>query len=335
MDLNKDSIVIPAKMFPGFRTSAAVETGVERNLLLTTWGGIGDQVCAEPTLRYALEQFGKDVEISLATHIPEMFRHLKFKEVFDLNKVKPVEENYLVFHTIAEQNDLSWQFLNHCIINCVDYPSLSAFKCTLPIKAKEVKLVPRPIELPDDVRVVVHPGKHWPTKTFPKSWWDELLTYLLGLGFKPIIIGKNMEDNRGTVDVCTDGCLDLRDKLDLNGLAHLLQNAHVILTNDSSPIHIGASGSAFIGYVATCKHPDYLTHWRKGEWGWRMKNFGRGGIWENLSHLPNHTREVTVDNCEPEQLKAWLPEPIALAEWTIESSLAYAKELRVGNEELN
>lgn len=322
-----DQVIIPAQMMPGFRTMKAIERGVESNLLITTWGGIGDQVCAEPTLRYAIEQFGSLANISLATHIPEVFRHLEFKEVFDLNKVAPVAENYLVFKTIPEQTDLSWQFLNHCVINCVDYPALAAFRCQLPVRAREVKLYSTPIELPEDTRVVIHPGKHWPSKTFPKAWWDEVIVYLVGLGFKPVIIGKDMDDNRGTVDVSTEGCLDLRDKLDLNGMVYLLQNSRVVLTNDSSPLHIAASGPAYIGYVATCKHPDYITHWRRGEWGFRMKNFGRGGIWNDLDHLPNKANAVTVDACTKEQMDAWLPEPIELAEWAAIKSREFDENL--------
>lgn len=328
--MNNDTIMMPAMQMPDFRVWNAIKNKREKNLLITTWGGIGDQVCAEPTLRYALKKFGPLADISLATFVPDLFRHLKFKEVFDLNKVTPVEENYLVFKTIPEQTNLSWQFLNHCIINCVDYPSLAAFKCTLPIEAKEMKLYSEPIDLPEDHRIVIHPGKHWPTKTFPKKWWDELIIYLVGLQFTPIIIGKDMDDARGTVDVTTDGCVDLRNKLDLNGMTYLLQNCQVILTNDSSPLHIGASGPAYIGYVATCKHPDYLTHWRNNTWGWRMKNFGRGGIWDDLNHLPNRSEEVTVDKCTPEQLAAWLPEPMDLAEWAAISSQEYSKGRREG-----
>lgn len=331
----KDSVIMPAKMIPGFRTFHAVGKGIQENLLITTWGGLGDQVCAEPTLRYALEQFGSKAKISLASYIPEVFRHLQFAEVFDLNKVKPVEENYLVFSTIHDQQHLAWQFINHCIINCVDYPSLSSFQCTLPVKSKEVKLYSEPIALPKDLSVVIHPGRHWPTKTFPKAWWDEVIAGIIDSGITPVIIGKDVDESVGTVDISTTGCVDLRNQLDLNGMVYLLQNAKVILTNDSSPIHIGASGRAFIGYVATCKHPDYITHWRMGEWSWRMKNFGRGGIWEHLNHLPNRADEVTVDKCTPEQLASWLPNPMEMVDWAVQSSKEYALDMKEKREVFN
>lgn len=332
--MKQDSMVMPATMIPGFRTWKAVERGVEKNILITTWGGIGDQICAEPTVRFALENF-KDVEISLATHIPELFRHLKFKEVFDLDKVTPNFENYLVFKTIAEQQDLSWQFINHNITNCVDFPSLSAFRCTLPISYKRVQTFTEPIPLPEDTRIVIHPGAHWDSKTFPKQWWDDLITYLVGLQFKPIIVGKRMDDNRGTVDVQTEGCVDLRDKLDLNGFAYLCKVADVVLTNDSSPLHLAAAGRAFIGYLATCKHPDYLTHWREGQWGWRMKNLSRGGLWNDLDIVPNKEKEVTIDKCTPEQMWAWLPDPLDVAEWAVFAAREIEDERKAMRETLN
>lgn len=61
---------------PGIKTSQAVERGVEKNLIFKTWGGLGDQICAEPTLRFALKTF-KGCDISLASEHPELFAHLK------------------------------------------------------------------------------------------------------------------------------------------------------------------------------------------------------------------------------------------------------------------
>lgn len=59
-----------------------------------------------------------------------------------------------------------------------------------------------------------------------------------------------------------------------------------------------------------------------------MKNFGRGGIWEHLDHLPNKASDVTVDQCTPEQLASWLPNPLVMAEWAAEMVPVYEKEQR-------
>ena len=290
-------VLVQQHVIPAFRTQRAIDEGVERRILFRTWGGIGDQICAEPTLRYALSKF-KDCEISLASEVPELFSHLNFKRVFDLRDEVPNYSKYLLFDTIVpvgdmsvgtgrdfyvlKDNNLVWQFYSHMLTNCVDLPSICALRLQLPVADKELRVEgTRPnIEIDRTRHVVVHPGKHWQSKTFPKSFWDRVLAGLKCRGLTPVIIGANTDDNRGTVDVDTTDCLDLRNKLTIKESIWVCHNVRVVLTNDSSPLHMAASGKAWIGYIATCKHPDMITHWRNGEWQWREKNFGRGGVWE-------------------------------------------------------
>src|ERR1700677_3422758 len=131
---HSDRMVIPARMIPGFRTSIAIQDRVERKLLFRTWGGLGDQICAEPTLRYALKSF-QNCELSLSSERPELFTHLDFHKVFDEREVKPHYENYLIFETITPPDDsnLVWQFFSHMLTNCVDFPSLCALRSQLPV----------------------------------------------------------------------------------------------------------------------------------------------------------------------------------------------------------
>lgn len=317
-------IVFPGTVIPGFRTQLAVEKGVEKNLLFKTWGGLGDQICAEPTLRHAIKMF-KGCDISLATEKPELFRHLKFKRVFDLNQERPVYENYLVFNTIVPPTDIVWQFMSHMLTHCVDFPSLCALRCQLPVAEREVRLEPQePTEKCDVPKnaVFVHAGRHWPSKTFPKAWWDEVLANLLLEGCTPVLIGGDSDDNRGTVSVETVGCIDLRNKISINDSIWYLKKAKVLLTNDSAPLHMAAAGEAWIGFVATCKHPDFISHWRRGEWSWRMKNFGLGGVWEIIDNCPNKEQEVTAEFVEESQLKQWLPDAKELSKWASEKALS-------------
>lgn len=323
LDLNTATMRVPARQMPNFRTAVAVQNGVEKNLLFRTWGGLGDQICAEPTLRYALKTF-KECDISLVSERPELFRHLKFKNVYDSKKVRPIYENYLVFDTITppDESNLVWLFFSHMTTHCVDFASMCALRSQLPMADKELTLVgehPGIIEVQDmfEKGVFIHAGRHWQSKTFPKEWWDQVLACVLAMGGTPILIGADTDDNRGTVDVNTFGCVDLRNKLSVSQTIWMLQRAKVLLTNDSAPLHMAASAAAWIGYVATVKHPDLITHWRGKQFGWRMKNFGKGGIWDIIDFCPNKDQEVTLENVGEENLKAWLPEPADFAEWAI------------------
>lgn len=303
---------IPLMMHPLFKTEVAIQSNVHRKLLFKTWGGIGDQICAEPTLRYALNHF-KDCEISLASERPELFQHLKFKRVFNLKEESPIYENYLVFETITPPDDsnMVWLFFSHMLTHCVDFPSLCALRSQLPIAEKEIVLKPTDPEVTylENNQVWVHPGKHWPSKTFPKDWWDEVLDQIIMKGFKPILVGADTDDNRGTVNVDASQCLDLRNKLSVNDSIWHLQRCRSLVTNDSAPLHMAASGNAEIHFIATCKHPDYLYHWRRGVFAWSMKNHGKGGVWDLVDHCPNKNKKVTVDQIDENVLRSWLPDP--------------------------
>lgn len=321
----KDRMVIPAGLIPGFRTAIAIQDGVERNLLFRTWGGVGDQICAEPTLRYALKSF-KGCDISLSSERPELFTHLKFKKVFDEREVKPNLEKYLLFETITPPDDsnLVWQFFSHMLTNCVDFPSLCALRSQLPVKDREILLSGRPPKtevFQTDRAVFIHAGRHWPSKTFPKDWWDETIKEILRRDMQPVLIGADTDDNRGTVDVDASRCVDLRNRLSVLETVWFLQRAVVLLTNDSSPLHMAASrdpfdentGKCHIKYIATCKHPDLITHFRHGQWQWREENLGLGGIWDTVSNCPNQDEKVTVDQVEESLLRTWLPRPNEVA----------------------
>jgi len=329
-----ERIAIPINHSPLFRSHIAIQNGVEKNLLFKTWGGLGDQICAEPTLRYVVKNF-KNARVSLASEKPELFDHLHFDKVFDLQDSRPAWEKFLVFDTITPPNDTNmvWQFFSHMLTNCVDFPSLCAIRSQLPVKDREIHV--RPTEPDSELElfpgvggVLVHAGRHWPSKTFPKDWWDRVLNELILQGHTPVLIGANTDDNRGTVDVNPQGCIDLRNKTSVNDIVWLCQRAKVLVTNDSSPLHMAASrdpadettGKTWIGYIATCKHPDFITHWRRNlqgklEWQFRECNLGTGGMWDIIDNCPNNSQEITVDEIDEATLRSWLPEPEYVANW--------------------
>lgn len=308
---------------PSARTQMAVQDGVERSLMFHTWGGLGDQVCAEPAMRYAMKHF-HGCKFSLASEQPDVFQHLKFDKVFDLAEVTPNWDKYFVFKTIHPTTHIQWEFMSHMLIQAVDYCSLNMFRLQMPIADREITLFPRDPQphvaaaIDKVPYAVIHAGRHWQTKTFPKWFWDKVLSILIKKGVRPVLIGANTDDNRGTVDVNPEGCVDLRNQTSVNDMMWVLKNAPVVLTNDSSPLHIAAAGRAHIGFIATCKHPDYITHYRQGLWGWRMKNFGQGGIWDYQNYCPNVTQQIEVDKVDPAILESWLPDPDYYASWAAE-----------------
>jgi hypothetical protein len=326
--------LVPNKLLPSARSIVARERGVHKNLLLKTHGGVGDIVCAEPAVRFAVERF-QDQSISLCTNYPEFFQHLKFDKIYPASgPEQPDYRKFLLFQNFTQGDELAWEFVSHPLTHAVDYASLNMWRCTLPNNLKEIKIVPTeeqrigmrvhfPLGSLEAPIVVVHPGKTWDSRTFPKKWWNEVLIRLQNAGLMPVIIGGQVDKQAdgsyraSTVDVETTGCLDLRGKLSFIETVALLQEANVLLTNDSSPLHMAASGNAWVGFCSTVKDPSHLMHWRNGEFGWRMKNFTDGNLFETLNFCPNQEQAVHVDKVNINELLKWLPTPAEFAAWAI------------------
>lgn len=313
---------IPAFMIPSWNVEQAFKKGTQKKFLIKTWGGLGDQVCAEPAIRFALKAFPQ-CEISLASEAPELFSHLNFKEVFDLRRAVPHFDNYMLFETIVPPTHLMWEFMSHMLSHCVDFPSVCMFRCQLPNSEKEIKLPDYEITsdgVKDVLRlgkkaVVVHAGRHWQSKTFPLGWWESVVAEFKKSGFEVVLVGKTVDENVGYVHVSGEGCIDLRDKLLLTDLIALLKGCEFLFSNDSSPIHIAAAGNAFIGFVASCKHPDFITHWRNGQFGHKMKNFGRDGLWNHVDHSPVQNCEVKAEELPEGLIERLLPDPAEVAQF--------------------
>jgi hypothetical protein len=100
-----------------------------------------------------------------------------------------------------------------------------------------------------------------------------------------------------------------------------LQSAKVVLTNDSAPYHMAASGSAHIGVFSTVRHIDFIGHWRPDEsnqnrWNHKIENLAHGSMWNEADVSParNGAKYDVIDHAT---LMSWLPEPEFVVHWTL------------------
>lgn len=336
----KPTVRVDASCLPTAWLTEAVKRGVEKNILFAVGGAIGDEICAEPTLRYAAETFPADTRISVLARNLGLFRHLKAVkrkypvklidlEAADREKFDPGD--YFILKTYAFDTELSQHFFTPNSVHSVDYPALLALRRQLPAWAKEIQLAPPP-EVSARIKtilahqrraVVVHPGASWRSRTFPAAWWNAVLKGLRRRECTPILIGQKVDDGRGVVPVDPTGTFDLTGALTLMDCVALCQHCPVLLTNDSAPLHMAASwnpegsltsnaGWAWIGYFSTVKDGDYLSHWRHGEPDWRMQNLALGGVHTVENLAPNRTSTLDLKDYDP---APWLPEPDTVAEW--------------------
>lgn len=306
---------------PSFKNLYCAQNGILKNVLIYVVGGLGDAICAEPAIRFATETFS-DFEFTIATRTPEIYRHLRVKEFIDFKlcdfPMDRFEANYNCVRTLWSPDSIHSEFIPHFWMNVIDYHSISMWKCQLDRYRKNIVLTPTDLEISKamsvcehlDKRVVLHPGKTWPSRTIPAWWWDELIYELSRSGVTPIVIGDKPSEGLSTVAITSDEIIDMRGRLSIMETVALCQMVDTVVTNDSSPIHMAASGEAKILFFATIKHPDFITHWRgpKNEFGWRMYDIAENGLWQDFDVRPD-SGDFFFDRCTDERMKKMLPDP--------------------------
>ncbi len=243
-----------------------------RHLLVNVQGGLGDQVSAEPVIRFMKDNIYPDADIKVVTHFPTLFKHLDlpiFRHGEFQNESDVLYYNML---TLPGPETEMWRYVSNLLCHSVDFISMALLRRTLPNEDKQIKLkveLAHIAEVADVVGirklselVLVHPGKHWESKTFPVKWWQEVIDKLHGAGLPVCIIGAD-EKSRGVLDVeAREGMIDTRNLLSLDGLIALISSAKVLVSNDSAPIHIAGSFDNYIILIPTCKHPDHILPYR-------------------------------------------------------------------------
>ncbi len=341
-----------ADIVPSWRALESIKRGTLNKVMALLRGGLGDEVCTEPSIRFAFKYFTKnrpDFELSLITKYPTLWRHLPLKQVYDgkrddLRIFKPA---YHWTTNYPPAGSLEWEFYCVPFCNTVDQTAISMWKCMLHVEDKDIHLTPEPsfekiskeesAELDDLISkgrlVLIHAGATWLSRTFKTSWWNEVVQACIDQGIKPVLIGASPRDGVGTEEVNPRGCIDLRDRCTLDDTIFLCQRATALFTNDSAPLHLAAStdpnddstGKTWIGYAATIRHPSFITHFRRNpetkvnEWNYREVNLGdeSRGLWHDLDYyLTAPDKAVALDSFGAgARLQEILPAPKRVAEW--------------------
>lgn len=87
--------------------------------------------------------------------------------------------------------------------------------------------------------VVLAPGSKWFTKQWPVEYFNQLGQKLKELSNIEVIIVGGKDEMNLPIDI--ENMIDMRGKTSLLELADILSRADVVVTNDSSPIHIASA----------------------------------------------------------------------------------------------
>lgn len=276
-----------------------------RKIYMGLTGGLGDVVSHEPLVRYVRKVLEPKADITIRTQFPEVFRHLEgFPRTKVIRSGEFIEDKgHLQLHTIPPK-----AIANYNQMHPLDYASLAIFQGHIPKEHRRIELW----HTEKDAgfmrhHVLVHPGKSWPSKTFPVDYWNKIIT---GLKSKvPVaIIGKTYPSDdvtgRGTVDVDASGCFDLRNTMSLGELFGAIAQARCLVTNDSSPVHIAGAFETPVVLITTVKPAEFIFPQRDP-----ALNIALGRPIKASEPVLGVVNNVTLDECTDAELRAALPHP--------------------------
>jgi len=297
-----------------------------RHILVDVQGGLGDQVDAEPVIRFMQEHVYVGNDINVVTHFPRIFKHLDVKVFQHGSFTREQDVPYYYRLSLPGPERIQWSIVSNLLCHTVDYISMALLRRTLPVKDKQIRLA---VDMQDvaglidivgirnlNELVLVHPGKHWESKTFPVAWWQEVIDGLQEAGLQVCIIGKE-EDLRGTVDIeVREGMIDTRDLLDLGSLIALISQAKMLISNDSAPVHIAGAFDNYIILIPTCKHPDHILPFR-GHQDYKAVALYKKLMIDDIDSKPTSVHGVSGEFI-PGDILDYLPEPEKVVAQTAE-----------------
>ena len=267
----------------------------KRHLILDVQGGLGDQLEAQPGIRYLIKHIYPGDDINILTHYPVLFENMGAKVFLHGQFAREPDTPYYSVNTLPGPDTVTWSVVSNLLCHTVDYCAMALLRRTLPNKDKNIILKVKDEALAgvkkicgEDLEnlVVVHAGKHWESKTFPTNWWQEVVDGLQKEGFKVCLIGKN-DLSRGVLPIkAREGMIDARDLLNLDEFIALISKTKILLSNDSSPVHIAGAFDNWIILIPSCKHPDHIIPWRNGTQDYKSKSLYKRLVLDDTPSAP-------------------------------------------------
>lgn len=244
-------------------------------------GGLGDECCSEPPLRYAKKYLYPTEEVKVFTKYPEVFRHIGWPCGSSAKELglSDMPHKYFRIFSSPYQNVAGAHRVHPfasiaqpLFVSTVDYHSLMLLRRILPDGDRRIHLSVDPqteasivARIPKN-SILVHIGHTDHSRSLPADYIEELTTRLIQEDFSPVLFGNP------SIEVYPDinGSLRLRDLSVAETLA-LIKNVQILITNDSAPVHIASAWDNFIIVMPTIRHPDRLVHPRHGHRYFRAK----------------------------------------------------------------
>lgn len=271
--------------------------------------GLGDLICATPTIAKLAASYGK--QITVLSNMPELFKaNPNVSGSYKCSSVnwQYFNDNYIMhnsFYGVGSKNERGIE-AHH---NCMDIRQFHSIHLGFMLSKDEMECTYAPIEplnidLPDNY-VVIHPVTTWAVRTWDAKKWMLLTKQLNDTGIAVVSIGKDSSET-GFFNVdkpcfnfeITTG-LNLMNKTSISQCWHIINRAMCFVTMDSGLLHLAGTTDTPIIHLGSSIKPEFRIPYRNGNQDYKYK-YVRGGCglecasdlkysldyWDDINSIP-------------------------------------------------
>jgi hypothetical protein len=237
--------------------------------------GLGDLICATPTIKKLYEAYGQ--KITVLSKMPQLFKlnpYVDKSYKVDSVDMEFFEKFYLMhnsFYNVGKKNDRGIEYKH----NRIDIRQFHAIHLGFMLTKDELECCYNPTEplsvtnLPDKY-VLIHPVTTWPTRTWSAANWMLLTKTLNDMGIAVISIGKDSSEtgffnvDKPVFNFHIENGLNLMNKTSISDCWHLIDKAQCFITMDSGLLHLAGTTETFIIELGSAINPEFRSPYRHG-----------------------------------------------------------------------
>lgn len=236
--------------------------------------GLGDSICATPSLRKVYYAYGK--KISVLTEHPIIFKNNPYVDkVFDSREIsrESLADEYELLTSFAPNLENQYGIgLRHNVMDIRQFHAAGLGFQLLP-EESDMDFVPdpwEPIENLPEKFVLIHPVQTWASRTWETEKWQLLTKMLNDYGIPVISMGKSSSEigfhmvNKPVFDFPIQLGLNLMNNANISQTWWLMQKSIATVTMDSGMLHLAGTTDGEIIQLGSSIHWKLRAPFRKG-----------------------------------------------------------------------
>ena len=244
--------------------------------------GYGDMICMIPTVEKTARQLGRTLDVW--TKRPEVFANIPslHPRMSDDSALDPylAKGGLLIVCPVRFDKTAKWNQAHLAvrpaegIVQLDDADKEVRLYTTVADRGTAARLLE---PLGAGPKVVIHPNRNRPVRTWPSERWRELAVGLLERGAGVVAIGRDVpnladtEENvpKGVFDlgIAHDRFLNLTGRTSLHELCEVITASDVAVTFDSGVLHVANCTETPVVALFSDNDPDFFTRIRAGKPG--------------------------------------------------------------------